>query len=711
LKAEQGQNPLDQRQQEGTIIANVPNGSKADAHLGSVHGYWAQEAARPLTIEEIASAPFPSHLKASRANGSVAWIYNDRGARNVWIAERSGSGYKTRGLTANTGDMGVDLVDLGWTGNGNWLLYVQGGDDGGRTPVNPMGLASGPRAGEVRAVSTEGIVLRIGPGTAPVPSPVGDRLIFTRDGQPFLAFASGGEPVPLFRDPGSVTGVAWAPDGQRFAFVSERGTHSLVGVFELGGQAPVWLNPSAAKDQEPVWSPDGRRVAFLRLPSDHGPRNAFFSDREGRPWEIWAADAAGGDGRRLWTASAGVGSRFRKLFNSDKSLFWAAGDQLVFPWEGTGWVRLYALSLEGGTRLLTPGQSEVFAAELSVDRQRIVYAANDGDLDRRHLYEVALAGGSPRQITVSEGIEDMPAIAADERIFALRSGPTSPLRPAVVTSEGMVDLAPDAVPPHFPAERLVAPQLVAFPAPDGTIVRGQIFVPSTLRGGRAPALVFFHGGPTDRQTFAAWDSFEVHAYLYQANQYLAARGYIVLSVNYRGGAGYGYEHRTAPDLGAGGAGELQDIVAAADYLRSRPDVDPERLGVWGGSYGGWMVSLALASAPQYWAAGVAIAGAHDWTRMPQMKNPMHSDDFDIAYASSAIARLEGWRAPILLIHGDTDRDVPIEQTKLLAAALRKRSIPVEELVIPNEVHFLLRHASWNRVFNATADFFDRRIGS
>jgi dipeptidyl aminopeptidase/acylaminoacyl peptidase len=483
-----------------------------------------------------------------------------------------------------------------------------------------------------------------------------------------------------------------------------------VGVFDLAAKTIKWMAPSINKDREVAWSPDGKRIAFLRHPSDDGPRNAFFSNREGHPWEIWVADAASGEGRRVWSAKPGVGSRFRVLFNSDKSLFWGADDQLVFPWEGSGWVRLYAVSASGGAaRLLTPGQAEVFAAELSTDGRRVIYAGNDGDLDARHIFEVPVKGGAPRPLTASKGIEDMPVVAAGDRVFALRGEATTPLRPVLVTARGMVDLAPEAVPASFPRSGLVVPQNVSFTASDGVKVGGQLFLPPGPRKARAPAIVFFHGGPTNRQTFAAWDSFDTHTHLYETNQYLANRGYIVLSVNYRGGAGYGYEHRTPADFGAGGAAELKDIVAAAEYLRSRSDVDASKMGVWGGSYGGRMASLALASAPQYWVAGVDYAGPHDWTRMPQVAKPMRPEDFQIAYESSAIARVDGWRAPVLLMHGDADTAVPMEQTTLLAAALRKRNIPVDELVIPDETHFLLRHASWMTISKATADYFDRHM--
>lgn len=662
------------------------------------------------SLESIMSAPYPLELRGSPASGAVAWVYDEQGARNVWVAapDRSG-GYAARRVTAYTGDHGVAITGLAWTGDGGHLAYVLGGDGGGRIAVNPESRPEGVRRGELWVVAESGgTPRRIAEGTAPAPAPDGKRIAYLVDGQPWVAPVDGRtEPVPLWVDRGAVSALNWSPDGTRIAFSSRRAPHAIVGVFDLQAQRIQWMAPGIDSDANPIWSPDGRRLAFLRLPTD--PVQAFTADREGHPWEIWVADAATGVGHRAWAADPGVGSRFRALFNSASSLFWTAGDELIFPWEKTGWVRLYAVPADGGAaRRLTPGDSEVFAAVLSPDRRQLVYATNQDDIDRRHIWRLSTQGRpEPHPLTRSEGIEDMPTVSADGSVFALRGEARNPLRPVRVADGGMHDLAPGAIPPGFPAEALVEPELVKFEAPDGVTVHGQLFLPPQ-RTGRGPAIVFFHGGPTNRQAFAAWDSFDTHSNLYAVNQYLALRGFIVLSVNYRGGAGYGFEFRNPADFGAAGAGELQDIVGAAEYLLSRPDVDPERMGVWGGSYGGRMASLAMARAPQYFAAGVDYAGVHNWLTMPRFQ-PLDAAARALAHDSSAIAHVDTWRTPVLIMQPDADVSVPAIQAAELVAALRARRIPTDVIVIPDETHFLMKRASWVRVGEQVADYLTQRL--
>ena len=671
-------------------------------------------AARPLTIEQIASAPFPYDLTASPVDGNVAWVYNERGARNVWVAQPGPHGkYSARRLTPYTADDGNVISNLAWNGDGKTLFYTRGGVWwNGELPVNPMSLAAGPKAGAVWAVSLDGgAPHRIGDGTMPAPSPKGDVVVFLHGGQPWVSATSGAaKAAPLFIDRGRVGSLAWSPDGTRLAFVSDRPAHSIVGVYDVATKSIHWIAPGIDYDIDPIWSPDGRRIAFVRTASD--PVVPFTSDREGTPWELWVADAATGQGRRIWRANEGVGSRFRPLFNSRDSIFWGTGDRLVFPWEVTGWVRLYSISADGGApQLLTPGESEVFGAQLSADRTHLVYSSNEGDLDRRHIWELSVRHGN-RQVTRGDGVEDMPVIAVDNRIFALRGEARTPLRPVQATDQGMVDLAPGAVPADFPSRDLVVPQLVTFQASDGATIHGQLFIPKG-RTAPGPARLFFHGGPTDRQMFAAWDPFETHSHLYESSQYLANHGYVVLSVNYRGGAGYGFEYREPPRFGAGGASELDDIIGAAKYMQSRPDVDPKRLGVWGGSYGGRMTLLALAQAPQYFAAGASYSGIYDWVTMPEFDvngaQPGNEAAVKLAYDSGPVAHMDKWRAPVLLMLGDADPIVNIQQTTALAAVLRGKKIPVEVPMIPDEVHFLLRESSWNTVFEATRHYFDRHL--
>lgn len=201
---------------------------------------------------------------------------------------------------------------------------------------------------------------------------------------------------------------------------------------------------------------------------------------------------------------------------------------------------------------------------------------------------------------------------------------------------------------------------------------------------------------------------------YAMNQLLASAGYVVLSVNFRSGIGYGMEFREALDYGATGASEFNDVMGAGLYLQSRADVDPDRIGLWGGSYGGYLTAMGLARASDLFKAGVDIHGVHDWNVVingfrPSYEPEDYPDFAELAYASSPMAFLDGWRSPVLLIHGDDDRNVPFSETVDLAESLARRGVEYEQLVFPDEVHGFLLHENWVRAFEATLSFFDRKL--
>jgi dipeptidyl aminopeptidase/acylaminoacyl peptidase len=672
------------------------------------------QATRSLTIREITSVPFPSQLRAAPRGNLIAWVSNERGARNVWVYDPAATGNEARSLTSYSGDDGNEITSLTWSGDGRLLFYTRGGAGNGHIPYNPLSLPAGASAGEIWAVSTgSGMPRKVGPGTDPTPSPRGDVLVFLRGKQPFIVPTDGSaEPKQLFQDAGGVRQVNWSPDGSRFAFVSSRDDHSLIGIYSLDAKSITWLSPGIDNDHEPVWSPDGTRVAYLRTARDLDDYWAI-AQPAGYPWELWLANADDGQGHRLFAAKAGAGSHFHELGNAQHSLFWTADDRLVFPWEVTGWLRLYSLAARGGGDpvLLTPGEAEVFGATQSADRKRLVYSSNLADIDRRHIWEISFGDGTakqstPRQLTNSGGIEDYPAVTTAGSVFALAADARIPLHPVQVDSSRMRTITDDAKSKGFPASELIEPELVTFESPDGLKIHGQLFVPPDHRAKR-PALLFFHGGPV-RQAFASWDSFETHSHLYAINQYLANHGYMVLSVNYRGGLGYGLNYREPRNLGAGGASEVNDIVGAAKYLSGRTDVDPKRIGVWGGSYGGLMTALALSCAPEYFAAGVDYAGVSDWSRMPGVSGA-DPDALKLAHESSPLSRVNQWRAPVLLIHGDGDPYVPIQQSIDLATALRQRGVEVEYVMIPDETHFILRNGSWDTLAEVTLRYLDRHL--
>ncbi|MGI8547002.1 MAG: S9 family peptidase [Gemmatimonadaceae bacterium] len=562
----------------------------------------------------------------------------------------------------------------------------------------------------------------IAEGRSPAISPKGDVVAYIAKDQVMLARLDGsdsGKPEQLIRERGKDGALAWSPDGSRLAFVSQRGDHNLVGVYGAGEKSLLWLAPSTDRDAHPVWSPDGKHIAFVRIPS--GGPGPFSSVRTSTPWSIWVADAATGKGHVLWKAAEGAGSLFHDL-EGESTFAWGAGDRIVFPWERTGWLHLYSISTQGGkAELLTPGDFEVFSADLSPDRREVVYSSNQNDPDHRHIWKVAVTGGaSPIQVTRGQGIEDMPVLMNDGQTVALlHADARTPMHPvvaggAMAASGAMQDVAPEAVPASYPSSKLVVPQQVVLKSPDGLAVHGQLFLPPKGMGGdaRHPALLFFHGGPY-RQMLLGPNPMQAYTYMYGMNQYFASQGYVVLSVNYRGGTGYGLDFRVPPNFGPSGASEDNDIVGAGRYLAARSDVDANRIGVWGGSYGGYMTAMALARNSDMFAAGVDYAGVHDWTTLLPFYSGAgaRSESAEAARSSSPLASVKTWRSPVLVIQADDDRNVPFGQTVQLVQALRQQGVPYELITIPDEIHDLLLHRSWLNYFHAQIDFFDRHLGT
>ncbi len=300
-------------------------------------------------------------------------------------------------------------------------------------------------------------------------------------------------------------------------------------------------------------------------------------------------------------------------------------------------------------------------------------------------------------------------------VAILHSDARNPARAAVKIGDGNVkDLAPDSIPAAFPTSQLVVPEQVVFTAADGLRIHGQLFLPGGgAAGDKHPAVLFFHGG-SRRQMLLGWHYMDYYHNAYAMNQYLASLGYVVLSVNYRSGIGYGLNFREARNYGPSGASEFNDVLGAGLYLRSRPDVDPKRIGLWGGSYGGYLTALGLSRASDLFAAGVDFHGVHDWNNV--IRN--FESDYDprkdvnaarIAYESSPMASVGAWRSPVLLIHGDDDRNVPFHESVMLAEALRKQGVQFEELIFPDEVHGFLTTRRWLQAYQAAADFLGRHL--
>lgn len=687
-----------------------------------VSAAWRADAqGRPagaFTIEQIMSSPFPSALVAAPTGSRVAWVSYAKGVRNVWVAD--GPTFKPRQVTAYAADDGQEITGLVWTPDAKHVVYVrgQGLNRAGESP-NPSSDPAGAEQAVWIVSADGGAPQRLGAGTGAAVSPKGDRVAFVNHGQIWATgLGADDKAAQLAHVRGSARALRWSPDGASLAFVSARGNHSLVGVLDVAAKRVQFLAPSADFDQDASWSPDGKRIAFVRVPysSDRIP---FHPEREGYPWSIVVADVATGRGTVVWRAEPGPGSVFQPVDLAQQQLVWA-DDRLVFPWERTGWKLLYAVPAGGGqAAVLTPGRFEVEDVVLAPDGRSLIVVSNQDDTERRHLWRVPLAGGAPVALTRGAGIEWNPAPLGDgSGIVLLRSDARTPAHPAVLKDSQTRPLVADGLPPDFPINALVEPTPVTFTASDGMSIPAQLFLPRSARTSPArkhPAVIFFHGG-SRRQMVLGWHYSSYYHNAYAFNQYLASRGYVVLSVNYRSGIGYGLEFREALNYGATGASEFADVVGAGLYLKARPEVDPAKIGLWGGSYGGYLTALGLSRASHLFSAGVDIHGVHDWNTVIQNFQPEYDplaapDQARLARDSSPMASVDGWRSPVLLIHGDDDRNVPFGETVTLLEALRARHVEVEQLIFPDEVHSFLRHARWLDAFTAAASFLERKLGT
>lgn len=671
-----------------------------------------------FTLEDVLSTPYPTNLIAASKADRIAWVLNDQGDRNLWTA--AAPGFKPVQLTTYTEDNGEALSHLVLTPDGSTLVYVKGGpaNEAGEHP-NPT---SNPKGTEqaLWAISTDGgAPWKLALGSNPVISPTGQQLLFIRQDQIYqvpldpLLPDSVRKAEQLFKARGNNGRPVWSPDGQKILFVSDRGDHSFIGIFERENNKIRWIAPSVDRDGAPVWSPDGRQIAFIRVP---GARKGELWDlTSGWPFAIWVADLAKDKVREIWKSPADDGL-YAQVFTRHP-LRWTKNDRLLFYSEHEGWLHIYSITPEGDNLVdLTPGFFEVENSTLSPDGTMLYYSSNHQDIDRRHIWCVPTKGGRSTQLTQGQTIETDMVVLASRSGIAYRSA--SARRPTTITLQHSHNnkpqiLSPELLPKRFPTANLVEPRQVTFTASDGLRIHGQLFMPQDAKAGdKRPAVIFLHGGPI-RQMLLGWHYLDYYAKAYAMNQYLANQGYVVFSVNFRCGIGYGRDFRRADEQGPRGASEYGDIIAAGRHLRTLPEVDPQKIGLWGGSYGGYLTALGLARDSDLFAAGVDLHGVHDWAFRATDFFPggawgLQGDSLlKVAYQSSPVSDLSYWSSPVLLVHGDDDRNVMFAQTTDLVQRLREHNVHVETLVFPDEVHGFLRHESWLRTFQAAADFFDR----
>lgn len=663
----------------------------------------ASALAQSPELEKFISHPIESGFSSSADGRNVAWVINDHGKRNIVV--KMGNDLPKL-LTNYSQDDGQEISQIRFSPNGTIILFVRG------SGFNPASLAEGVEQAIwfKDLTSKTSVPAKITKGNNPVFFRDGLKFLFNRDGQIFESTLDiNATPRQLFVARGGNGDASFSPDGRSVVFSSDRGDHSFVGVYNLDSKQIKWLAPDVSRDASPVWSPAGDHVAFIRTPGTKADQ--LWNLTGGVSFSIVVADVKTGRGNVIWKSPSDDGGFSQYYPNTP--LAWTKTGRILFFSEHTWWNHVFSMTPVGSDlKDITPGDGEVENFVLDNSGANIYFDGNRDDPDRRHIWKSDVSAGKPVAITAGEGIETSPAFAGTVLYCFRSTWNTSKVLVRVDESTKVtVPAFPQKLPVYQPSA-FVKPEAIVLKAADGTNIHAQLFINRSVKG-KQPGLVFMHGGPI-RQMLLGYHYGDYYIHSYAFNQYLATQGYAVISVNYRCGTGYGRDFRRVKDQGPRGAGEYQDVIAAGKYLQSLPEVDAGKIGLWGGSYGGYLTAMGLARNPELFKAGVDLHGVHDWSFRARSFSPgggwgIGKDDMDLAYKSSPSSDLSKWTAPVLMIHGDDDRNVAFQETTDLATKLREKNVPVEVLVLPDEVHSFLRYESWANAFDAAKDFFDRHV--
>jgi len=541
--------------------------------------------------------------------------------------------------------------------------------------------------GEIRRL-TSGPFAKIGP----VFSPNGRRVAFESEDDLWVVDVADGITTRITSDGARNRDVTWAPDGRHVAFVSSRGGRTDLWIASVDGERPGLrqVTDSADLEDDPQWSTDGESLLFVaRRPDEYYSKGIF------------SAPARGGPPVRLTPPDAF--DHFAPRWSPD-------GRQIAFLSDRTGYVHVWTMRPDGsGAHEFDTGPHDTASPHWTVqpvwsrDGRRLLTSVNrEGSFD---LVALSMADGSVETVASGGGQHHEVGWTPDGSMIYSYENAWSPpdlyLKPAGGEPRRLTSSSHVA----FRREHCADVRRVRFPSVDGLEIAGFLVTPAGLRPGeRLPAIVNLHPNGYG-QFYDHWNPF-LH--------YLAQSGYVMLLVDQRGSSGYGRAFREA-QRGAWGTKTFDDVKAAAGFIRAQPFVDPQRVGVLGLSFGGYQALLALTKTPGLFTAGVDLAGPTD-KRSPFADHynayqigATEAEDPALYDRISPMTSIGDLRAPLLVLHGDADRNVVIEFTYRLIDELERQHKVYEAKIYPGEAHGVADPVHQLDAYRRIVAFFDRYL--
>ena len=531
-------------------------------------------------------------------------------------------------------------------------------------------------------------------------SPKGNWISYVSDkgGSPEIWIWSthDGREMQLTNLGGRINSMTWSPDERSIAFAGDRYGNYDIWTVEVATRRVRRISNDKLYEVFPTWTPDSQRILYVRLDD---------------AWEDHAVIEVAPDGsgaravlqdRDFFDYGAGSTFGFPRVSPD--------GSQVLFRSHRSGWINYWLTPIEGGEpRPVAAAEADQSGAVWSPDGRWIAYVENHNG--RHDLRVVPAGGGRPRVLVSPEGgVASGPSWSPDSRSIAyLKADLVSPQDLHVVAVEGGESRPLTfSMPAGNLAERLILPEKVHYPSTDGYSIPAYLYRPVGVPAGeRAPGILWIHGGPTSQFN----DTFQQHV------QFFAQRGYAVLLPNIRGSSGYGKDFADANNV-CWGHCDLEDVLAGADYLKAQPEVDPDRIGLTGTSYGGIMGMYAAAFAPDAFRAIIPGSGYSDWVHFYRSENelrhvkllehelgPFETSE-DVWRNSSAIYEVDKVSTPIFMVHGE-GRYPGSDQSEIFARALENHYKPYEYTTYPNENYYVRGKSNRRQMLLDMLDFFSR----
>jgi dipeptidyl aminopeptidase/acylaminoacyl peptidase len=628
--------------------------------------------------------------------------------------------------------------------------------------TDPKQIASKPNAQvEPRSLTIEKLYMTRQVGRATW-SPDGKSVAFISNmsgrNNLWLVPAEGGWPVQLTVGDQRQTSPEWSPDGKWIAYQSDYDGDEQWDIFLVSPKTGKVVNLTSTREiaeMNPTWSPDGRYLAYevkpktsaayeidvydmvmrevkhltTGTPQDKGNSDPIWS-KDGK-YIVYTQEQAKGTDSNIFLADVATGKSTLLTPHEGEQRYQAndfsragvddAETVLVTSNAGNGYdnIGLLHVGMKGAQKgyfvpekikWLTNDKWEIQGGEFSPDGKHITFSANvDGNED---IYLHDLATGKSTVLAISKGVNEPAgghsAFTKDgSRLLYYHNGPTAPGDLWVYTlATAKSHQVTHSLVAGVRSEDMVEPYLVHYPSRDGKwTISAFLYVPFNMaRNGQNAAIVYIHGGPT-AQSMNSFNRFV---------QYAANQGYMVLAPNYRGSTGYGKEFQQANLFDMGG-GDLQDMLAGVDWIKQTGHLDPKKIAVMGGSYGGYLSMMAVTKAPDVWAAGVPIVPFVNWFTEIENEDPVLQQS-DLATMGDVVKNkalyedrspinfIDQIKAPLLLLAGGHDPRCPKSETQQVVDAIKKRGGTVEYKIYENEGHGFARVENQIDAYKRVADF-------